>query len=303
MKTIIALAILLTAGSMVQSHDLIQRVTMASTDNKASQAHVEGLTPLKVSAPQSQVATAHEQKTGDSEGVNLIAMFEAELSASLRENQPSAGHNQGAEMATLLQPFAEEAAKQAIKPMEAYMDFAVGNLKNLFSAMSGPGPAFKDKARPLEISVINRTPDTYIYQGVYFDSGRTFDNPYVGSVLKPGQIHLHYVANKDTSFFTGVSGVIKYTKVGDNKPVIPNLPPAISEMFKPAILIGFSNPYIGGVKCHPYSNLILDAHKAVLDCLDGVNNLGVAYKGLSGVPSLFVDLMTIKKADPLKFKC
>uniref|UniRef100_A0A914VTJ7 Uncharacterized protein n=1 Tax=Plectus sambesii TaxID=2011161 RepID=A0A914VTJ7_9BILA len=85
----------------------------------------------------------------------------------------------------------------------------------------------KDRHRSLQLTVLNNTPYTLRYSGVYFDSGTSYYDPC--AVILPGKGCTSFVASKQGAILTGVTGGTKYKIVGSN-----NL----------SLYIGFCNPLV-----------------------------------------------------------
>lgn len=186
-------------------------------------------------------------------------------------------HEQAGFPTELLLPFAEKAADLAAKPASVYVDFVTDHLRGFLTSLSGRGPAFKDKARPLIVAVENPTQDSYRLETIYFDSGRSFDHPMIGSILGPGQTQIFYFANKDGSWFTGCSGAIQYRGLNG----------------RPTFSVGWSHPYAGSIKANGYFGTTqLNAYK----CLVSTVAPGVMYKGLEGVPTVHIDTRYVPRA-------
>uniref|UniRef100_A0A914VEC5 Uncharacterized protein n=1 Tax=Plectus sambesii TaxID=2011161 RepID=A0A914VEC5_9BILA len=89
----------------------------------------------------------------------------------------------------------------------------------------------KDRHRSLELTILNNTPYTLRYSGVYFDSGTSYYD--ACAQILPGKGCSWFVANKQGGILTGVTGGTKYSIVGSK-----NL----------SLYIGFCNPAIGSLK-------------------------------------------------------
>lgn len=90
---------------------------------------------------------------------------------------------------------------------------------------------FSQRHRSLELCIVNGTSKDLRFYEEYFDSGTWFTSP-KPLIIPPGEVSVAYVANKQGSVCTGVSGGIKYEIVG-----------SICYM-----LCGFTNPHMGSYK-------------------------------------------------------
>jgi hypothetical protein len=88
----------------------------------------------------------------------------------------------------------------------------------------------KDRTRSLQLTFVNLIGRDVVVEESYFDSGTWFQswNP----IIKTGTIVQGTVANRQGSWFTGVTGGMRLKVQGTN-------------MY---IYLGFNNPYIGGYK-------------------------------------------------------
>lgn len=88
----------------------------------------------------------------------------------------------------------------------------------------------KDRTRSLQLTFVNLIGRDVVVEESYFDSGTWFQswNP----IIRTGTIVQGTVANRQGSWFTGVTGGMRLKVQGTN-------------MY---IYLGFNNPYIGGYK-------------------------------------------------------
>uniref|UniRef100_A0A914WJ83 Uncharacterized protein n=1 Tax=Plectus sambesii TaxID=2011161 RepID=A0A914WJ83_9BILA len=89
----------------------------------------------------------------------------------------------------------------------------------------------KDRLCSLELTILNYTPYTLRYSGVYFDSGTSYYD--ACAQILPEKGCSWFVANKQGGILTGVTGGAKYSIVGSE-----NL----------SLYVGFCNPAIGSFK-------------------------------------------------------
>lgn len=118
-----------------------------------------------------------------------------------------------------------EAGKSSINAVGGLYDSAL----SVYGRFDG-ARQLKDRHRSLEL-VVNGTSNNLKYDGEYFDSGTWFEslNPLV---IQPGKAAVAFVANRQGSFMTGVSGGLRFEIEGTGK----------------YLVIGFTNPYMGSYK-------------------------------------------------------
>jgi hypothetical protein len=207
-----------------------------------------------------------------------------------KETPASAGHLWGEEaLSAGITPFAEAAAAQAVRPLAAYMDFYVGQITSTLGTISGLGPEFSAKARPIVINVVNRADnvvsgESWELVDQYAWAGRIFHSPPTGSTLNGNAGHFFYFANRDNSVMTGVNGEIKYKSRHSSK----------------TMTIGFSNPYIGSLKVSAYLNV--DKWVAWY-CNFDVNGPGISLKNLARVPPIVSVFIPFVKQGPRNKWC
>lgn len=90
---------------------------------------------------------------------------------------------------------------------------------------------FKDRHRSLELLLVNGTTKPLAFEEEYFDSGTWFWSP-LPLVIEPGKGSMMYVANRQGSILTGVTGGLRYRIQGENK----------------WVYLGFTNPQAGCYK-------------------------------------------------------
>ena len=142
------------------------------------------------------------------------------------------------------------------------------------NVLFGKTTAFKDKTRPMIVTVINDTPNVYKLKDIHFESGKAYHHEAVGSTLSQGVAHVFYVCNVDGGIMTGVSGWIQY----------------VDEAKNVNLGIGFSNPYAGGLKTKAKLG---DTGENVYNEMENTTGPGIFLSDLDGIPSTSVCLSLI----------
>ena len=141
----------------------------------------------------------------------------------------------------------------------------------VISAAFGAGCDFKDKKRPLILTVVNNLNVGAKLARWDFDSGKAYSHPPLGTVLEPGHAHIFYLSEKDGSFMTGVSGWMEYQRFDSWR----------------TGCIGFAHPWYGSVKCQGNWT---EWGPWCWDHMQNTMNHGVSRVDLSGIPQVMIFL-------------
>lgn len=118
------------------------------------------------------------------------------------------------------------AGKDIVNDLAGVYDAAL----NFYGKFQG-ATDFKDRHRSLELALVNGCPNSLEFDSEYFDSGTWFTSPQP-LVVGPGDTSMSFVANRQGSVMTGVTGGVKYRISGTNL----------------ALYMGFTNPEMGSYK-------------------------------------------------------
>ena len=126
---------------------------------------------------------------------------------------------------------AAEAGISVVETVDGVYDLA----KKIYtdgSALDG-AKEFEDRYRSLELTIVNGTTHKLEFEegGDYFDSGTWFTS-FRPLVIESGQAALGFLANRQGSFLTGVTGGLRLNIEGTDL----------------ALFMGFTNPAIGSYK-------------------------------------------------------
>ena len=146
---------------------------------------------------------------------------------------------------------AAAAGKSAVDAVDGLYDLG----KKIYTdarALDGAAE-FKDRHRSLELTIVNGTANKLEFEqgGDYFDSGTWFTS-FRPLVVPPCTAALGFVANRQGSILTGVSGGLRLRIQGTNL----------------ALYVGFTNPQFGSLKTSIH---VWDASKpasAAYDCTE-----------------------------------
>jgi len=100
---------------------------------------------------------------------------------------------------------------------------------NVFNTLHG-AKELKNRARSLELAIANGSKYPLRFSKEYFSSGTWYSQPKLE--VAPGETTIATVANRQGSWFTGVTGGMSWEIVGTGK----------------YLILGFTNPYIGSFK-------------------------------------------------------
>ena len=168
----------------------------------------------------------------------------------------------------LVEKFQQSAATRISGELNNAVANTIGGMVN---AAFGAGSDFKDKKRPLILTVVNNLPCGAKLDRWDFDSGKAYSHPPLGTVLQPGHAHIFYLSEKDGSLWTGVSGWMEYRRLDNGR----------------VGCIGFSNPWSGAVKTQGNSG---EYGPWCWDHMQNTMNNGVSRIDLSNVPQVIVYL-------------
>ena len=181
------------------------------------------------------------------------------------------GHDGAA--AAFATKFATDVANDIGEVLRAKIKQQVSSFLNV---LTGEVIYFKDKVRPLVISVINDDEDDLTLSEMVFVNGKIFKHPPINEVIKKGEAHVFYVANVDGGLFTGVTGYFNY------------------KCCKGQWVFGtaFANPYSGSLKARAEWGLATvynprpNAGKSAYDKMYNTANMGIRRMDLGGIPEL-----------------
>jgi len=114
-------------------------------------------------------------------------------------------------------------------PIVEHVSNTYDAVMDLYDKLDG-ADAFKDRNRPLELTVINGLKKKLRFKNEYFNSGTFYVHPKPLDI-PPGGVSPLFVTNRQAAL-TGVTGGLEYEIVGTGK----------------SLVIGFTNPLTGGYK-------------------------------------------------------
>jgi len=123
--------------------------------------------------------------------------------------------------------------KEAIENGKNVLDNVAGmydSAMSVYGAFDG-ATEFEQRNRSLELVIVNGTEHELRFNDEHFDSGTWFTSPKPLNI-QSGDVSIAFVANRQGSVLTGVTGGMKYEIVGTGK----------------YLLMGFTNPQVGSYK-------------------------------------------------------
>ena len=181
------------------------------------------------------------------------------------------GHDGAA--AAFATKFATDVANDIGEVLRAKIKESVSSFINV---VTGEITYFRNKVRPLIISVINDDEDDLTLSQMVFVNGKIFKHPPINEVIKKGQAHVFYLANVDGGWFTGVTGYFNY-KCCNGQWVFGS---------------AFAHPYSGALKARAEWGKVSwydpkpNPGKSAYDKMDNTANMGIRRTDLGGIPEL-----------------
>lgn len=231
-----------------------------------------------------------------------LTTLRSKLAAASTSPRIAAGHAQW----ELVVPLIEKGVDILGKPVDAIFEWQAEQIKKFLNGAAGGYTAFKDKSRPITITILNDTPYSYTLKGMFLYHGSPYQHPSIGTRLPPKSAMTMFFANSDGLAFGGVTGRTWF---------VSNDAPEGETMLG----VTFENPYGGKVKADARlfdgsSQYVTKSSSEELrtvmayvwshwlvTCMNDQTstfNAGIQRKDLDGNPRILVELSKVAKGAP-----